>query len=159
MVNHIGHISLKLPHENSLIWTENLTGTLGLYAAKYGKRWRPIDNWPCFLIIVTNSIIFWLSEQDCAIHNPNKSYPFVLTTMFDIHADSILIYSFLKYRSLFQFVQTDNTYCVHMVFGNIWARFLSLAQSKLRLCSANHRPGYWSNLTCDWPSTVWAYAE
>ena len=24
------------------------------------------------------------------------------------------------------------------------ARFLSLAQSKLRLCSANHRPGYWS---------------
>ena len=23
-----------------------------------------------------------------------------------------------------------------------WARFLSLARSKLRLCSANHRPGY-----------------
>ena len=30
------------------------------------------------------------------------------------------------------------------------ARFLSLAQSKLRLCLANHRPGYWSNLPCDW---------
>ena len=40
-----------------------------------------------------------------------------------------------------------------------WARFLSLAQSKLRLCSANHRPGYWSNLPCDWPSTAWAYSE
>ena len=40
-----------------------------------------------------------------------------------------------------------------------WARFLSLAQSKLRLCSANHRPGYWSNLTCDWLSTAWAYSE
>ena len=40
-----------------------------------------------------------------------------------------------------------------------WARFLSLARSKLRLCSANHRPGYWSNLPCDWLSTVWAYSE
>ena len=36
-------------------------------------------------------------------------------------------------------------------------RFLSLARSKLRLCSANHRPGYWSNLPCDWLSTAWAY--
>ena len=41
----------------------------------------------------------------------------------------------------------------------IEARFLSLARSKLRLCSANHRPGYWSNLPCDWPSTAWAYSE
>ena len=40
----------------------------------------------------------------------------------------------------------------------IWARFLSHALSKLRLCSANHRPGYWSNLPCDWPSTAWAYS-
>ena len=40
-----------------------------------------------------------------------------------------------------------------------WAHFLSLAQSKLRLCSANHKPGYWSNLPCDWPSTAWAYSE
>ena len=40
-----------------------------------------------------------------------------------------------------------------------WARFLSLPQSKLRLCSANHRPGYWSNLPCDWLSTAWAYSE
>ena len=31
--------------------------------------------------------------------------------------------------------------------------------SKLRLCLANHRPGYWSNLPCDWPSTAWAYSE
>ena len=40
-----------------------------------------------------------------------------------------------------------------------WARFLSLAQSKLRLCSANHRAGYFSNLTCDWLSMVWAYSK
>ena len=40
-----------------------------------------------------------------------------------------------------------------------WARFLFLAPCKLGLCSANHRPGYWSNLPCDWLSTVWAYSE
>ena len=40
-----------------------------------------------------------------------------------------------------------------------WACFLSLARSKLRLCSASHRPGYWSNLPCDWPSAAWAYSE
>ena len=38
-------------------------------------------------------------------------------------------------------------------------RFLSLARRKLRLCSANHRSGYWSNLPCDWPSTAWAYSD
>ena len=48
--------------------------------------------------------------------------------------------------------------------GNIklrrtWACFQSLAQSKLRLYSANHRPGYWSNLPCDWPSTAWACSK
>ena len=32
------------------------------------------------------------------------------------------------------------------------------ASTKLRLCSANHRSGYWSNLPCDWPSTAWAYS-
>ena len=41
----------------------------------------------------------------------------------------------------------------------IRAHFLSLAQSKLRVCSANHRPGYWCNLSCDWPSTAWAHSE
>ena len=42
---------------------------------------------------------------------------------------------------------------------NTRARFLSLTQSKLRLCSANHRAGYFSNLACDWLSIVWAYSE
>ena len=40
-----------------------------------------------------------------------------------------------------------------------WVHFLSLTQSKLRLCLANHRPGYFSNLACDWLSIVWAYSE
>ena len=39
------------------------------------------------------------------------------------------------------------------------APFLSLARSKSRLCSANHRAGYFSNLACDWLSIVWAYSE
>ena len=42
---------------------------------------------------------------------------------------------------------------------HVRACFLYLAQSKLRLCSANHRPGYWSNLACDWLSIVWAYSK
>ena len=37
--------------------------------------------------------------------------------------------------------------------------FCLLLGVKLTLCSANHRPGYWSNLTCDWPSTARAYSE
>ena len=40
-----------------------------------------------------------------------------------------------------------------------WVRFLFLAHSKLRQCSANPWPGYWNNLPCDWPSTAWAYSE
>ena len=32
----------------------------------------------------------------------------------------------------------------------LWACFLTLARSKLRLCSANHMPGYWSSLPCVW---------
>ena len=39
------------------------------------------------------------------------------------------------------------------------ACFLSLSWSKLKLCSANHRVGYFSNLACDWLSIVWAYSE
>ena len=37
--------------------------------------------------------------------------------------------------------------------------FPSLARSKLRLCLANHRAGYFSNLACDWLSIAWAYSE
>ena len=39
----------------------------------------------------------------------------------------------------------------------IWARFLSLARRKPRLCSVGHRAGYFSNLACDWLSLVRAY--
>ena len=46
-----------------------------------------------------------------------------------------------------------------LLLGETWARFLPLAWSKLRLCSANHRPGNWSNLPCDWPSSAWVYSK
>ena len=65
---------------------------------------------------------------------------------------------------------TSNWIRAKWIFHRIWIvmekswgkwvpRFLSLAQSKLRLCSANHRSGYWGNLPCDWLSTAWAYSE
>ena len=40
-----------------------------------------------------------------------------------------------------------------------WACFLSPTWSKLRLCSANHRAGYFSSLACYWLSIVWAYSK
>ena len=50
-----------------------------------------------------------------------------------------------------------------IIWSSFWGSFCHVgdtwARSKLRLCSANHRPGYWSNLPCDWPSTAWAYSE
>ena len=49
--------------------------------------------------------------------------------------------------------------CQHAAVAMIWARFLSLARSKLRLCSAIHRAGHFINLACDWMSTVWAYRK
>ena len=47
----------------------------------------------------------------------------------------------------------------HGTRDNTRARFLSLARSQLRLCSASHRSGYFSNLACDWLNIVWAYSE
>ena len=49
--------------------------------------------------------------------------------------------------------------CMYFIMLHIRACFLSLTPSKLRLCSANHRAGYFSNLACDWLSIVWAYSE
>ena len=55
---------------------------------------------------------------------------------------------------------TDNTHITrYLAVVCSRARFLSLARGRLRLCSANHRPGHWSNLSCDWPSIAWAYSE
>ena len=47
----------------------------------------------------------------------------------------------------------------HHWIHEAWARFLSLSWSKLRMCSAKHRVGYFSNLVFDWLSIVWAYSQ
>ena len=39
------------------------------------------------------------------------------------------------------------------------ACFLFITHSKLRVCSANNKAGYFNNLACDWLSIVWAYSE
>ena len=41
--------------------------------------------------------------------------------------------------------------------SHLRACFLSLSQRKLRLCSTNHRSGYWTEVTC--PVTGWAQPE
>ena len=58
-------------------------------------------------------------------------------------------------------VGSDNGLAPDRHQANVWtrARFLCFAWSKLRLCSANHRTGYFSNLACDWLSIVWGYSE
>ena len=45
------------------------------------------------------------------------------------------------------------------MYALIRARFLSIARSKLRLCSANHRAGYFSDLACDLLSIIWVYSK
>ena len=54
---------------------------------------------------------------------------------------------------------TGTTFYTNDATFKVRARFLSLTRSKLRLCSANHRAGYFSNLACDWLSIVWAYSK
>ena len=39
------------------------------------------------------------------------------------------------------------------------ACLLPLARGQLRVCSVNHRSGYFSNLACEWLSIVWAYSK
>ena len=46
----------------------------------------------------------------------------------------------------------------HLAMQGAGSIFLSLAQSKLRLCSANHKACYFSNLACDYLGIVWAYS-
>ena len=49
--------------------------------------------------------------------------------------------------------------CCHFLDILYRVHFLSLARSELKQCSANHRPGYWSNMSCDWLSTARAHSQ
>ena len=50
----------------------------------------------------------------------------------------------------------DSSLCPVALPGSVFCLLLGL--SKLRLCSVNHRAGYFSNLACDWLSIVWTYS-
>ena len=85
----------------------------------------------------------------------------IFCTVNPCHAEFRLanIKSFIAFSIIFQLSYSTGFRNWSLWKTGTWAHYLSLAQSKLRLCSANHRPGYWSNLPCDWPSTAWAYSE
>ena len=69
--------------------------------------------------------------------------------------DAYLDYPSMRYAKPLH-PSVNGSLCTFLI---IRARFLSLVWSKLRLCTANHRAGYFSNLACDWLSIVWAYSE
>ena len=46
--------------------------------------------------------------------------------------------------------------CIFIPFSAV---VLFFAQNKLRLCLANHKAGYFSNLACDWLSIVGGHSE
>ena len=64
-----------------------------------------------------------------------------------------------KWCYIYKTIDTES--CQNQKICQYWFRacFLSVAQSKLRLCLANHRVGYFSNLACDWLSIVWTCSE
>ena len=74
----------------------------------------------------------------------------------DLFCENVFILTYTKGTGKIILTQS---HIQHTNGCNSWARVLSLAWSKLRLCSANHRAGYFSNMACDWLSRVWAYSE
>ena len=81
-----------------------------------------------------------------------------------------VMYKNVNFTILWNWVNLGESFCNRncCMFDSEWlspwehksrARFLSLTRSKLRLCLANHRTGYFRNLACDWLSIVWAYSE
>ena len=118
------------------------------------------------MMFILNIATYTLLAANFQRHN-NSTYHVsnVTTITYIFKAYSYLYVSFLvKIQRILpeQWAVKATKVCNNQI--QVWhsltrARFLSLARSKLRLCSANHRPGYWSNLPCDWLSTAWAYSE
>ena len=63
------------------------------------------------------------------------------------------------FRSLFVLTHKYQSSALVVLYAVTRDRFLSLGRNKHKLCPANHRAGYFSNLTCDWLSIVWAHSE
>ena len=77
----------------------------------------------------------------------------MLTDAYQIHSGNKIAYNYSRLPCMF----VSYGQLVSLLYNR--AHFLSLAQSKFRLCSVNHRPCYWSNLACDWPSTAWVNSK
>ena len=71
-------------------------------------------------------------------------------------AQKISMYNYLSRCMINQVIKTWMKHNSSLEVTSIRACIMSLARSKLRLCSANHRAGYFSNLACGWLSIVWA---
>ena len=97
-----------------------------------------------------------------------QMFPVVVAMLRTLACNFVIVYIYILFKLNCNFL--PRTYVLDAPFDHninstgwkssvYWARFLSLARSKLSLCSANHRPGYWSYLSCDWPNTGCANAE
>ena len=98
----------------------------------------------------------WQYSGIVSLQNSNIASVFVILLIIQFPGLAFTARRTVICRCLWHFSQKSSKAHVSCEF---WAHFLSLAWSKLRLWSANHRPGYWSNLPCDWPSTAWTYSE
>ena len=98
-----------------------------------------------------------LSDSNSKVHGANMGSTWVLQAADGPHVGPM---NLAIRESLFQGWVCNEFINVNEILAAVdWAHFRSLAQSKLKLCSSNHRPGYESNLPCDWLSTAWAYSE
>ena len=84
-----------------------------------------------------------------------KTYPFAWYVM----VDSQCLIKTIKLSVVDMRTRTDLKHFGRCMSHQCRTRFLYLARSKFRLCSANHRLGYRSNLSCDWSSTAPAYSK
>ena len=117
----------------------------------------------CYRVIIyANDIVLWIRYTLLDDGEFNTIFKFMddsdLSGMSQFNGNFFVM---KKYSSLY-IGCTKSRYRLFRLWGRyglIWVRFLSLTRSKVRLCSANHRPSYWSNLTCGWLRTAWAYSE
>ena len=94
---------------------------------------------------------FLLSYQPLAVYAPKPYSDWYISSSIELSNRGIVanfIISIHRYVISYERLLYETRTC-----------FLLNAQSKVRLCSANHRAGYFSNLACDWLSIAWAYSE
>ena len=86
-------------------------------------------------------------HQDWFVGNPK---PWLINSCCCTHQLHLKIELTQRWRRWYIFKK--NMFQIDVRYLDIRAHFLSLVPSKLRLCMANHRTGYFSNLAGDWLS-------